>query len=199
MSTVIPPTARWRAPRAAACPRVGAPRVGTVRVGAPRVGAPRVGALVAGIFAAGVLVACGGNDRTEVSYCDQVRQHVAAIAAPAIATPADIASTIGIYRTIASHAPAAVQPEWATMIATLELAAKADPAKPDTITAATDAALAGTPAAQRIQQYTHDRCAVDIGTPPAPTYPVTATTAAPKIGAEKPLGAAGRSAASAST
>ncbi|MEI6496717.1 MAG: hypothetical protein WCO88_08595 [Actinomycetota bacterium] len=172
MSTVIPPTARRRAPRAAACPRVGAPRVGELRVGALAVGI---------VVAATTLTACGGSDRTEASYCDQVRQHVAAIAAPAIATPADIASTIGIYRTIASHAPAAMQPEWATMIATLELATKADPAKPDTITAATDAALAGTPAAQRIQQYTHDRCAVDIGTPPVPTYPVTATTAAPKI------------------
>ena len=94
MSTVIPPTARRRAPRAAACPRVGAPRVGELRVGALAVGI---------VVAATTLAACGGSDRTEASYCDQVRQHVAAIAAPAIATPADIASTIGIYRTTVSY------------------------------------------------------------------------------------------------
>jgi hypothetical protein len=90
-------------------------------------------------------------------------------------TPDDIAATIGAYRDIVGHAPAAIEPEWQQLVDALEAASAIDPADPVSVASVTDTALRTAPAAVRIQQFTQQTCTLDIGTPPPPTNPVTAT------------------------
>ncbi len=133
------------------------------------------------VAAAGGLTACSSNDRTVSAYCTQVNAALPQVAAPAIATPADITATIRVYRAIADHAPAAIEPEWATLIKSLETASGVDPSDPASIADATNAALATAPAATRIRRYTQDNCQIDVGTPPtAPPMPETTTSVAPE-------------------
>lgn len=137
--------------------------------------------LAGSLVAATGLNACGSTDRTVSAYCTQVNAALPQVAAPAIATPADITATIRLYRAIADHAPAAVEPEWATLIKSLETASGVDPSDPASIADATDAALATAPAAARIRRYTQDNCQIDIGTPPtAPPMPESTTPVAPE-------------------
>ena len=97
------------------------------------------------------------------------------MATPSIATPDDVTATIGAYRDIVSHAPAAIEPEWQQLVDALEAASSVDPADPASVASVTDTALRTAPAAVRIQQFTQQTCTLDIGTPPPPTNPVTAT------------------------
>lgn len=128
------------------------------------------------VLLAVVAGACGGgSDRSNSAYCAAVADHLALVATPAIATPADVAATIDAYRDIVSHAPAAIEPEWQQLVTALEAAAAVDPADPDSVASVTDTALRTAPAAVRIQQFTQQTCTLDIGTPPPPTNPVTAT------------------------
>jgi hypothetical protein len=134
-------------------------------------------ALVAGAV---VVAACSDDaDRSVSGYCGQVQANIAAINAPTIATVDDIESTIELYRTIGDHAPAAVRPEWLVMIDSLQTAATVVAGDAASVAVANEAALSSQPAATRIQQYTKANCGTDIGTPPTPTNPVTATTLPP--------------------
>ncbi|MCU1358794.1 MAG: hypothetical protein JWN99_83 [Ilumatobacteraceae bacterium] len=128
-----------------------------------------------------IALACGSSqpDRSVAAYCTQVQGSLATLNTPAIATATDVQRTIDLYRTIGDHAPAAVQPEWQTMIDSLETAASLVPGDPEQVAAVNDAALSSQSAATRIQQYTKTQCGADIGTPPLPTNPVTVTTVAP--------------------
>lgn len=124
--------------------------------------------------------ACGDEpERTIAGYCSEVQANLGAINTPSIATAADIEATLALYRTIGEHAPAAVEPEWQTMIDSLETAATLVPGDADQLAAVNEAALSSQSAATRIQLYTRDHCGTDVGTPPAPTNPVTVTTVTP--------------------
>lgn len=123
--------------------------------------------------------ACGGGDDAKPAdaYCGQVAEHVAAIETPAMATPDDVQATLALYRNLADAAPAAVEPEWRTVVAALETAATVVPSDAASMARMSDAALSGQPAYTRIQQYTSSTCGTDIGgPPPVATNPVTATT-----------------------
>lgn len=125
---------------------------------------------------ASLAAACSDDtDRSNAAYCAAVSDHLALVATPAIATPDDIAVTIGAYRDIVGHAPAAIEPEWQQLVDALEAASAVDPADPTSVASVTDTALRTAPAAVRIQQFTQQTCTLDIGTPPPPTNPVTAT------------------------
>ncbi len=127
-------------------------------------------------LAASLGAACSDDtDRSTAAYCAAVSEHLALVATPAIATPDDVTATIGAYRAIVSHAPAAIEPEWQQLVDALEAASSVDPADPASVAAVTDTALRTAPAAVRIQQFTQQTCTLDIGTPPPPTNPVTAT------------------------
>lgn len=135
---------------------------------------------VAIVVIAAIATACSDDtDRSLAGYCGQVQTNIAAINAPNIATAADIEATIELYRTIGDHAPAAVQPEWQVMIDSLQTAATVVAGDAASVAVANEAALSSQPAATRIQQYTKANCGTDIGTPPPPTNPVTATTVPP--------------------
>lgn len=132
-------------------------------------------------LAAGLLAVVGASscsdrsERTNAAYCEAVRDRIALVATPAIATPDDVNATIAAYRDIVNRAPAAIEPEWQKLLDTLEAASSVDPADPASVAEVSDAALATAPSAVRIQQFTQQICALDIGTPPPPTNPVTAT------------------------
>lgn len=137
--------------------------------------------LVAMVLVAGVgMAACGEPARSAERYCGEVQTRLVVIATPNIATPDDITATLDAYRAVAEQAPAAIEPEWQVMIASLETAATVVPADPASMARVTDAALSSQPAATRIQQYTQETCGTAIGTPPPPTNPVTATTVPPE-------------------
>lgn len=128
------------------------------------------------LLAASLAAACSDDaDRSNAAYCAAVSEHLALVATPSIATPDDIAVTIGAYRDIVGHAPAAIEPEWQQLVDALEAASSVDPADPASVASVTDTALRTAPAAVRIQQFTQQTCTLDIGTPPPPTNPVTAT------------------------
>lgn len=130
-------------------------------------------------LAALLTVACSEPSRTVDGYCATVQDNLTLVVSPALSTSDDVEITLEAYRAITAVAPAGIEPEWSTLTTSLETASTVVPSDPQSVAVATDAALASTPAATRIQQYTRDICAIDIGTPPPPTNPVTATTVSP--------------------
>jgi hypothetical protein len=149
----------------------------------PRTPSSRRAAMLVGVLVvagAGGATACGAPPRSAERYCGEVQTRLVAIATPNIATPDDITATLDAYRAVAAQAPAAIEPEWQVMIASLETAATVVPADPASMARVTDAALSSQPAATRIQQYTQQTCGTAIGAPPPPTNPVTATTVPPE-------------------
>lgn len=134
-------------------------------------------AVAIGLF---VVVACSDSpDRSVAGYCTEVQANITAINAPAIATEADVQATLDLYRTIGDRAPADVAPEWQIMIDSLETAATLVTDDPASLATVNEVALSSQAAGTRIQQYTQKNCGADIGTPPAPTNPVIATTIPP--------------------
>jgi hypothetical protein len=126
------------------------------------------------------VAACSdGPDHSIASYCTEVKANITAINAPSIATEADVQATLELYRGIGDRAPADVAPEWQVMIGSLETAATLVADDAQSLETVNDAALSSQAAATRIQQYTQKTCGADIGTPPVPTNPVTATTITP--------------------
>jgi hypothetical protein len=133
------------------------------------------------------LAACGNESRSAEGYCGEIAQHLESLNAPAIDDGADITAAIALYRRITSAAPAAIEPEWAQLLASLETASTVDIADPASIRLVADTARSTRPAATRIQQYTDRTCALHIADPPAATNPVTATTAVSVPPAPSPL------------
>jgi hypothetical protein len=127
-----------------------------------------------------MVAACSDEpERTLEAYCAAVQDDLAVIMNPVIATGPDVDATIERYRSIAEVAPAGVEPEWQRVIEVFETAATVIPGDQASLELANRAALAGGPAYGRLQQFTQQQCGIDIGTPPTPTNPVTATTVAP--------------------
>lgn len=123
------------------------------------------------------LSACSdGPDRSEGRYCTEVGTHLAALNSPAIGSQADVEAMLDEWRTVASAAPLAVQPEWEALVANLETAATVDPADEEAVQALVDAARQNEPAANRVIDYTQRLCGVTIG---AVKPVVTTTTPAP--------------------
>lgn len=139
----------------------------------------RLGAGAAAVVVAVLTpIGCNGDDEpaTTGGYCTIVRDNIVAINSPSIATAADVAATIDLYRSIAAEAPLAVAEEWQTMLVNLETVATVVADDPESVIAANDAALAGQPAYSRIQQFTKATCTQDIGIPPARTTPAVPPT-----------------------
>ena len=120
---------------------------------------------------------CASDDPSkEAAYCSTIQANLVALETPQIETVADIDATLELYRSITAGAPLAVQPEWEVVVENLETAATVDPDDQASRQRAADTARRSQSAATRIQQYTHESCGLDIGTPPPTTNPVTATT-----------------------
>ena len=73
------------------------------------------------------LLVADESGRVAEGYCGQIKLHLETLNTPQIDDGADIERTIDIYRTITSAAPAAIEPEWQQLLATVETASTVDP------------------------------------------------------------------------
>jgi hypothetical protein len=124
------------------------------------------------------LGACSsGPTGSESAYCTEVGNHLAELNAPSIVTPADITSTVELYRAVRRSAPLAIEVEWQQLVTNVETAATVDAADPASVQRAADTARATQQAANRVSTYTHDLCGVALGNVPvAPVVTLPPTT-----------------------
>ena len=132
------------------------------------------------IAAGALLTACGssGDQRSEGRYCTEVGNHLTQLNSPAIATPADIDTTLAAWRTVAASAPLAIEQEWDAMVNNLETAATVKPGDAASMQKVADTARASEPAANRVIDYTFQVCRATIGNV---TPVVTTTLPAPTV------------------
>jgi hypothetical protein len=122
--------------------------------------------------------ACSSDSsRSESAYCTAVGKHLDQLNNPAITSSADITATISVYRSVAEVAPLAVQPEWETLLASVQTAATVTPSDPASVQLAADTAREAQPAATRVSTYTAQRCGLQLGTAVQPTTPSASTIA----------------------
>jgi hypothetical protein len=120
--------------------------------------------LAAAALIAATLTACAPEaTRTEAAYCAAIRDGGATITDPVLLTETDVDALLDRYERIAQVAPIAVAPEWETMLATLRTASTLVPGDVDGQARVHDAALASQTAAERIIDYTAQRCALALG------------------------------------
>ena len=111
--------------------------------------------------------ACGDADpRSEAAYCGQVASHSSDLNSPVIETSLDIGRVLAAWRTVSNAAPIAIQPEWATMVDSMETAVTVDANDPESLQKVADTARASEPAAKRVVSYTLERCGITIGVAP---------------------------------
>jgi hypothetical protein len=129
-----------------------------------------------------VLVACGDDqaERSEGRYCTEVGDHLAALNAPTLGSQADIDAMLVEWRTVAGAAPIAIQSEWNAMIAVVETAVTVDANDPASVQRVADTARSSEPAANKVIDYTFNKCNATIGNvDPVVTVPVTVPATAP--------------------
>ncbi len=128
-----------------------------------------------------VVTACSSETppSTDGKYCATVSASLAQLNAPAIVDNAGIEATAGLYRSITSIAPLAVQKEWETMTSTVEVAATVDPNDPASVQKVADMARSSQNAASAISDYTSKLCGVTLGVPTTTLPPVVETAAVP--------------------
>ena len=83
-----------------------------------------------------------------------------------IETSLDIGRVLAAWRAVANAAPIAIQPEWATMVDSMETAITVDTQDPESMQKVADTARASEPAAKRVVSYTLERCGITIGVAP---------------------------------
>jgi hypothetical protein len=116
---------------------------------------------------------------TDGQYCATVSASLAQLTAPAIVDSAGIETTSGLYRSITSIAPLAIQKEWETMTSNIDVAATVDPSDPASVQKVADMARSSQNAAFAISDYTSKLCGVTLGLPTTTVPPVVESTAAP--------------------
>lgn len=126
-------------------------------------------------LALGVAGCAGANPRSEGRYCTEVGNNLSVLNNPAITTGADITATLKTWRIVAGAAPIAIQVEWDTMVIALATASTVNPDDAASMQKVADTARASEPAANRVIDYTFQKCHATIGN----VTPVTATTVAP--------------------
>ena len=116
---------------------------------------------------------------TDGQYCATVSASLAQLTAPAIVDSAGIEATSGLYRSITSIAPLAIQKEWETMASNIDVAATVDPSDPASVQKVADMSRSSQNAASAISDYTSKLCGVTLGLPTTTVPPVAETAAAP--------------------
>ena len=116
---------------------------------------------------------------TDGQYCATVSASLAQLTAPAIVDSAGIEATSGLYHSITSIAPLAIQKEWETMASNIDVAATVDPSDPASVQKVADMSRSSQNAASAISDYTSKLCGVTLGLPTTTVPPVVETAAAP--------------------
>ena len=63
---------------------------------------------------------CSEQGRTVGAYCDAVATRLELVVSPPLAWDGDIGAVLEAYRAITATAPAAIEPEWAALVSSLE-------------------------------------------------------------------------------
>ena len=129
----------------------------------------RIAALGLVLGLGSLVAACGGDaaQRTEAHYCTVVGEHLVDLSAPTISAPGDVKRVLKSWKAVSATAPLAVQPEWEAVIHSMETAATVDPNDPESVQKVADTARSSEQAANRVINYTMERCGAQIGTPAA--------------------------------
>jgi len=125
--------------------------------------------------------------RSEGAYCASVAANLGQLDATTFTADGDVGAALAAWREVSSHAPVAVQREWAAMTGVLDAAASVDASDTAALQTVADLARLHEPDATRIIEYTYALCRVAIGGVVPTTVPVTLppgvtaveTTAAP--------------------
>jgi hypothetical protein len=135
-------------------------------------------ALTALAIATSLAAACSSShEPTEAGYCALIAQHQTVFTTPAISDQASVTSTVNVYQQITDASPLAIEAEWKTMLASVQVAAAVDPNDPQSVQAAADAARESQVAANRVIAYTQQHCSVTLGLPGNTAAPTTSTSA----------------------
>ena len=139
---------------------------------------------VAGVVAVAGLGGCSDSaPPSEGAYCGAVGVHAVALNSPTITGPTDVEAMVAEWQKVADVAPEAVASEWEAVMNVLRTAVTIDPADTKALQAFADASRANEPAANRIIDYTFNKCGATIGpVTPVPTTLVPPATAAPTTG-----------------
>lgn len=116
--------------------------------------------------ALGGLAGCSSDDpdaRSEGAYCDSVGTHLAMLNATSFTADGDVGGALAAWREVSSHAPAAIEREWAAMTGVLATAVTVDVADAAAMQDVADTARLHEPDATRIIEYTYALCQVAIG------------------------------------
>jgi hypothetical protein len=122
-------------------------------------------------------------DRSEGHYCTEVGTHLGQLNSPSLNSPADIAATLTAWRTVAGAAPIAIQVEWDTVMGAMVTAATMNPTDAASLQKVADSARAAEPAANRVIDYTFQKCRATIG----PVTPVSTVPGSTVPGAPAPV------------
>jgi hypothetical protein len=126
-----------------------------------------------------VVAGCSSTpDRSEGRYCTEVGNHLIQLNQPVLRNSDDLAAMLTTWRTVADAAPIAIQGEWDTVLGAMARAASVNPNDPASLQKAADGARAAEPAANRVIEYTFQKCGATIGNvAPVITTPTGSTTA----------------------
>lgn len=129
--------------------------------------------MAAGLTVAATACSSDPDARSEGAYCASVTANLGQLDATTFTADGDVAGALAAWREVSSHAPAAVQREWAAMTGVLDAAASVDASDTAALQQVADLARLHEPDATRIIEYTYALCRVAIGGVVPTTVPVT--------------------------
>jgi hypothetical protein len=126
------------------------------------VSAARVAAVV---IVGASMVACGDDDSAGNAerFCGEIEVNQTALFAPDLASTAEIAPLLELYREIGELAPLAIEAEWDQLVLNYETASTVVPGDDASIQAATAQAYQSEQSAAAVKRWLIDNCALDIG------------------------------------
>lgn len=111
------------------------------------------------------MVACGDDDSAGNAerFCGEIEVNQTALFAPDLASTAEIAPLLELYREIGELAPLAIEAEWDQLVLNYETASTVVPGDDASIQAATAQAYQSEQSAAAVKRWLIDNCALDIG------------------------------------
>lgn len=111
------------------------------------------------------MVACGDDDTAGNAerFCGEIEVNQAALFTPDLASAAEIAPLLELYREIGELAPLAIEADWDQLVLNYETASTVVPGDDASIQAATAQAYQSEKSAAAVKRWLVDNCALDIG------------------------------------
>lgn len=126
---------------------------------------PLAGGFVALVVASVALVGCSRDGEPESDaerFCGEAAANTALISDPPMADEAELTATLEFYRLMGQLAPAAIAPEWAVLVDTLETATTVVPGDPESMQRVAMASYAMERSAYAVKVWLERNCGVTI-------------------------------------